>query len=362
MVKMIKRNKAAVLIIILLFLHFVIGTIVMFVIDSGIFVRIEEFPESIFGKVESPEKDFFPYYSWKEIDQIRYSREEVYFNSSKNKLQGFVYGRENANGLVVISQGFGATADVYLPMIMYFVDKGWRVFAFNNTGVGGSEGKNTRGLIQSVIDLDAALSYVESSGKFTGLPVMLAGHSWGGYAVCAVLNYNHRVRAVVSFAGFSKGMEMINERGVSMIGNFAYIFTPQQWIIEKMLFGGATNFTAVGGISKSLIPVMLVQCSNDNAVRPNSTSIYAHRKEITNPYVEIIYREGEDAIGHDTFYSKAQKEYIDWAVKSWEAYKAENKSATTLQWANEISFNKKLANELDPGLFERINTMFNNAK
>jgi predicted alpha/beta hydrolase len=290
---------------------FIVCTIVTLVINSSIFGRIEEFPESIFGKVESQENDFFPYYSWREIDQIKYSREEIHFHSGKHKLQGFIYGRENANGLVVISQGLGMTADGYFPMIMYFVDKGWRVFAFNNTGVSGSEGKSTRGMVQSVIDLDAALTYIENSDKFNGLPVMLAGHSWGGYAVCAVLNYNHCVSAVVSFAGYNRGIDMIQEGGVSMLGNFYYIFTPQQWIIEKLLFGRATNHTAIDGINKSGIPVMLIQCSNDDVVRPSSTSIYAHRKKITNPHVEIIYRDGANAIGHSTFYSKEQKEYND---------------------------------------------------
>jgi predicted alpha/beta hydrolase len=341
---------------------FIVCTIVTLGIYSYRFDRIEEFPESFLGKVESPENDFFPYFCWREIDQIRYSREEVHFNSDKNKLQGYIYGKENTNGLVVISQGLGMTADGYFPMIMYFVDKGWRVFAFNNTGVSGSEGKKTRGMIQSVIDLDAALTYVENSDKFSGLPVMLAGHSWGGYAVCAVLNYDHRVSAVVSFAGYNKGSELVKEGAMSMLGNFYYIISPSLWTVEKFRFGGATNLTAVGGINKSGIPVMIVQCSDDDVIRPNTTSVYAHRQEITNPYLEIIYRDGDDAVWHNAFFSKAQKNYNDWAIKNWETYKTENKNATTLQWAKEINFDKNLANELSHDLFERIITMFNKAK
>ena len=217
-------------------------------------------------------------------------------------------------------------------------------------------------MIQSVIDLDAALTYVENSDKFNGLPIMLAGHSWGGYAVCAVLNYNHHVNAVVSFAGYNKGSDLIKEGGVSMLGNFYYIIAPSIWMVEKSLFGNATNFTAVDGINKSGIPVMIVQCSDDDVIRPDTTSIYAHRKEIINPNLEIIYRDGEDAVWHNAFFSKNQKEYYDRAIKNWETYKAENKNATTLQWANEINFNKGLANELDHNVFERIITMFNNAK
>jgi len=362
MKKQSKIKKVIIATIISLCVIFIVCTIVTLEIYSSRFDRIGEFPESNFGKVESPENDFYPYYSWAEIDQIKYSREEVHFNSGKHKLQGFIYGKENTNGLVVISEGLGMTANGYLPMIMYFVDKGWRVFAFNNTGVSGSEGKNTRGMVQSVIDLDAALTYVENSDKFTGLPVMLAGHSWGGYAVCAVLNYNHRVSAVVSFAGYNKGSELIKEGGIEMLGNFYYIIAPSIWTVEKFRFGNATHFTAVDGINKSGIPVMIVQCSNDDVIRPTTTSIYAHRKEITNPKLEIVYRDGEDAVLHNSFISKAQKEYNDWAVKSWKTYKAENKNATARQWANEIHFDKDLANQLDSVLFERIITMFNNAQ
>jgi alpha-beta hydrolase superfamily lysophospholipase len=167
------------------------------------------------------------------MDKIKYSREEVRFNSNGNALQGFIYGKTNSNGLIVISNEIGGTADSYFPLIMYFVDNGWRVFAFNNTGVGGSEGDGIRGLTQSVIDLDNALTYIEKTDAFNGLPVMLVGHSLGGYAVCAILNYNHNVKAVASFAGFNNSSEIFKEQGVSMFGGWFYLLTPQIWAIEK---------------------------------------------------------------------------------------------------------------------------------
>jgi len=351
---MTKRKKIIIIAILISLGLFFIG---------GIIAALEIYSIS-FGKVEDyPENEFSPYYRWKEIDQIKYPREEVHFNSGSNKLQGFIYGKGNSNGLVVISEGLGSTADDYLPMIMYFVDKGWRVFSFNNTGVSGSEGKNVRGLTQSVIDLDAALTYVEKTDAFNGLPVMLAGHSWGGYAVCAILNYNHKINAVVSFAGFNKGGDVIKERGAAMAGSFSHALIFHMWVLERQRFGKAANLTAVGGINKSGIPVIIVQCSNDDSILANTSSIYAHRKEITNPHVEIIYRDGEDAVGHGyAFCSKAQRDYYDWASRSWETYKAENKDAAKLQWANTISFNKDLANELDHNLMERVNIMFNNAR
>ena len=351
-----KKQKIILITVISLFGFYLAGsTITALVVYSG-----------SFGKVDGFQNDsFYTYITWNEVNQVRYSREEVYFNSGGNKLQGFIYGRENSNGLVVISQGLGGLADSYFPMIMYFVDNGWRVFAFNNTGVDGSEGRNTRGLIQSVIDLDAALTYIEASGKFIGLPVMLVGHSWGGYAVCAVLNYDHNVNAVVSFAGFNKGSEVIRKFGVSMAGGFYYLVSPQLWLIEKIRFGNTAQLTAVDGINKAGIPVMIVQSSDDDSITPDDISIYAHRSKITNPNAEIVFFDGANASGHEyVFCSGEQREYMRLAISSWQEYRTGHQSitnSTLAQWAREYNFDKIKANELNPDLMERINTFFVNA-
>ncbi len=62
------------------------------------------------------------------------------------------------------------------------------MFSFDCTGSHESRGKGTTGLPQLALDLNAALSYMESDSALDGVPIMLYGHSWGGYAVAAVLN------------------------------------------------------------------------------------------------------------------------------------------------------------------------------
>lgn len=317
-----------------------------------------------FDRVEKPnENEFSLAFNWKNIDQSIYNRKEVIFSSGKNTLQGFVYGGSNENGLIVISGGLGATADDYLPMIMFFVDNGWRVFAFNNTGVAGSEGKSTRGLTQSVIDLDAALSFIKNSAEFSGLPVMLVGHSWGGYAVCAVLNNNHSVNAVASFAGYNNGRDVYDDFGTKAVGLRYYMLFPHFRVIQRLYFGRAVGFTAVGGINKANIPVMIVHASDDDQMPATTTSIYAHRDRISNPFVEIIFFDGDDASGHIyVFYSKNQREYRDWLTASWEAYQMRHENACRFQWAEEINFNRVLANELNMELMNKVNEFFSNSK
>jgi len=260
-------------------------------VSSGCTVVALEVYSRVFDRVEGGG----PFDAW----VAGYPREEVWFYSGKNRLQGFIYGMENNKGMVVVSPGIYSYADEYDRIIRYLVDNGWRVFSYNITGVDKSEGDSMRGLSQSVIDLDAALTYVENTGAFSGLPVMLAGYSMGGYAVCAVLNYDrHRVNAVVSFAGFNSTQDVMKEQAVTEIGSIYYLLSPQAMAVEKQLFGDTAKLTAVNGINKSLIPVMLVLCSDDDIVPANTISIYAHRKSITNPLVEIVYLDGEDAFGH----------------------------------------------------------------
>ena len=317
-----------------------------------------------FGRVEGPlDGHFHSFLTWNEIDHSRYPREEHYFYSGPNKLQGFVYGGANSKGLIVFSHGMGSTPESYFSLVMHFVDRGWRVFTFSNTGVAGSEGKSVRGLYQSLIDLNTALTYIESEITFKGLPVMLMGHSWGGFAACTVLNYNHDIKAVVSFAGFNSGREVLKEKGLRLAGKFYYLLTPQLWAIEKLLFGDTMEMNAVDGINRAGIPVMIVQSSDDQMIPADTTSIYAKRGKITNPNVEIIFLDGEDAAGHTyVFCSKGQRQYRAWAEESWEKYKASHEEPSQLQWALEINYDKALANELNPVLMEKIDSFFEKAR
>jgi len=320
------------------------------VVYTLLFDRVEEVPENQF---------IAAHLQWHDIDQTKYPREEVRFNSGRSSLQGFIYGGSNDKGLVVISHCMRGTADAYFPMIMFFVDRGWRVFAFNNTGVSGSEGIYMRGFPQAVIDLDAALHFVNESSALKELPIMLVGHSWGGYAVTAVLNYDHNVSAVVSFSGFNSGRELSIEHGISRAGFFFHLLSPHFWAIERLRFGRTMRLTAVDGINRADIPVMIVHASDDRFVSPTTTAIYAHRERITNPHAEFIMLDVDDGLGHEfPFISEESIEYIRIAEESLQRYWAETQNPSPEQWVKQFNFCKLKANELNSELMERINIFF----
>ena len=62
-----------------------------------------------------------------------------------------IYGLNNDKGLIVVVHGLGR-ADDYLAQIMYFVDSGFKVFAYDSTGCYDSEGNSIKGFPQAVLD------------------------------------------------------------------------------------------------------------------------------------------------------------------------------------------------------------------
>lgn len=256
-----------------------------------------------FVRVDAPEYSGFLQYG-----DVDCPRREISFLSGENRLTGWVYGEENNAGLVVMAHGLGSTAESYLAQTVWFVEQGYRVLTYDATGSGASEGTDTVGLSQSVLDLDAALTYAESDETLRGLPVLLFGHSWGGYAVAAVLEYDHDVTACVSVSGYDTPMDLMCETAYNYCGPIAYAGYPFLLAHQWVLFGSAANRSAADSISATDIPVLIVHGSEDGTIRADGAGLIAHREKITNPNVEFLLLEGEDHLSllrpHTTQYTE----------------------------------------------------------
>lgn len=236
-------------------------------------------------------------------------REEVSFKSGDNTLKGFIYGSDNDKALLVFAHGLGNVHEGYLKELFWFVDHGWRVFAYDATGSGYSEGEGTRGLPQSALDLDAALTFAESDPRLNDLPVFLMGHSWGGYAVTAVLNFDHEIKGVASVAGYAEPVEMIYEFSRAVVGDARPLLYPSIWLYNKLRFGKYSGLSAVDGINKSNVPVLIFHGTNDQTVSYTESAIINHRSEITNPNARFIAL--EDISHRGMFDTEEAREYRD---------------------------------------------------
>lgn len=283
-----------------IFIFSVISLVIVMAIYNGQFPRYERHDTTVTAGLR-----------YEDLES-EYPRSLVRFKSGPNSLQGYVYGLNQEQGLVVVAHGIGGGADSYLPQITYFVDQGWRVFAYDSTGSFDSEGKTTKGFPQALVDLDAAMTYIDTQDEFEDLPVLLFGHSWGGYAVANLLHYDHEIQGVATVSGANSPMEMILEEGRKMMGGFIDIQYPYLWLYQRILFGETASLNAVDAINGSDVPVLIVHGTEDEFVDYDGSSIISNLKRITNPNVRSISLSEPGHSGHNSlFRSVAAVEYID---------------------------------------------------
>lgn len=291
-------------------LKIIIGLILVIVILSIIpMIGIDIAYKKVFSRADYSQYDSKHYYKYDEINTEKYKRKVLSIPSRKNKLAGYLYGKDSRKGLIIISPGHRDASDIKLPEIMYFVDRGWMVMCFDYTGCYKSQGTDMNSYMQAPKDLDAVLSYVESDNKFHGLPVMLFGHSLGAYASTAVLNYKHNITSVAAASGFDDPMEQWGYSVKRSTGIFGSILSPYAKLYMKMKFGSMAHFSAINGINSAKIPVLITQGTTDEYYG-NVSSIYMHRDKITNPNCTIRVMDKPNHHGHyDYFLSDAAVAY-----------------------------------------------------
>ena len=197
------------------------------------------------------------------------TREQYRFPSDKGQmLTGYLYraGEEDPRGIVILAHGLGAGHNSYMSCADHFTQHGYLVFAYDATGNDESEGEGVGGIPQGVIDLDHAISYVEESGEFPALPIVLFGHSWGGYSGCSVLNYHPEVKAVIEVSGCNRSSDLFEAGGKAQAGDVIYTMMPFIRLHERIRYGKYAGATAMGGFAASDAAVMAVHSADDEVV------------------------------------------------------------------------------------------------
>lgn len=194
---------------------------------------------------------------------------EYSFPSDRGQmLAGYLYSAgEKQHAIVVIAHGFGGGGhNSYMDVADYFARNGYYVFAYDATAMDKSEGDGLGGVPQGVIDLDHAISFVESNDDIPDLPIVLFGHSWGGYCVSAVLNYHPEVEAVIACSGFNRSSDMFESGGKSQAGDGIYTMTPFIRVHERIKFGKYAANTATDGFDATDAAVMVVHSADDDVI------------------------------------------------------------------------------------------------
>ena len=201
-------------------------------------------------------------------------KECTFPSNSGQLLAGYQYYKENQQkikGVVVLAHGFGVGGQKsYMRFSDYFTSNGYYVFAYDITGNDKSEGNSIEGLPQGVIDLDYALRYVKQAEEYKNLPIVLYGHSWGGYSAGSVLNCHPDIKAAALVSGFDRSADLCEQQGEAMAGVGIKLFMPYVCLYEKLKFGKYADYSAIDGFAVSDAGIMIIQSRDDTVVLPEN--------------------------------------------------------------------------------------------
>lgn len=298
--------------------------------------------------------------AWSVSDFEGLEVEECTFPSNKGQLlAGYKYSKpeQEVRGVVVISHGFGGGGhNNYMPIVDYFASNGYLAFGYDATACDKSEGDAVGGLPQGVIDLDYALDYVKQVDEYRDLPIVLFGHSWGGYSIANVLNCHPDVSAEVIVAGFDRSADLVEQWGESMVGKVAIkLFMPYARLYEKLKFGEYATYSALDGFANSDAGVMVLASKDDKVVLPENgyDRFYAEYGDSQR----FRFIEFEDR-GHNNLYCTEESErYWEQVDEEYAAYVEANGGEDSDEILSEFMkehFDKSKCCELDSDLMSQI--------
>lgn len=190
------------------------------------------------------------------------------FKSNKGQtLVGYLYKSAEARGVVVFAHGFGGGGQRgYMDVFEHLTRNGYCVFAYDATANDESEGQAVGGLPQGYIDLDHAISYVQTIDEISELPVVLMGYSWGGLSVTNVLNYHPEVQAVAALSGWNRSMNLIEYRGRQIVGDRIKLLLPFIAAHEFFKYGEYAFSSSMKGFENTDCGVMIVHGQWDETI------------------------------------------------------------------------------------------------
>jgi hypothetical protein len=286
-------------------------------------------------------------------------RKSIDFMSDENKLQGYIYGEENTKALAVVVHGFGGNSENYLPQINAFVENGYRVLSYDGTGVFESEGESRVNFYQASEDLRACIKYINADDSLNSLPLILYGHSQGGFAVCDVLNFKEAetVDYVISVAGLKEAGGIVESEAKNMIGGLYYAFKPFLMLLDKEDFNSKHN--SVTGINKSNAKVMLIQGTEETTVTPDEYATTHFTKDIKNSNCEIVMVSEEWCNDHNNIIeSENSFNYNQEFEEKYRQYLKDNNLKgdmnTYREYYSDNGYDRLKAHENNEILFEKI--------
>lgn len=290
-------------------LYFFIGIIILVIILFVISVKILD-TAGINKRCEGNEN--LKYLKAKNFDNL--NALPISFKSNKGQtLNGFIYSSakvEAYKALIVFSHGMGAGHLAYTTEINYFAQKGYMVLAYDNTGTCTSEGEKLIGFAQGIIDLKYALEFTKTRDELKDMPIVLVGHSWGGYSVCNVsaICKDIDIKGIVAFSPFNSMNKLIRDIAKSKTKADLSVLSPFFDFINLIRFGKTGVMRSCDSINANSIPTLVMHGGNDMQVTVKNSPVGNPQKIRDNENARTVLYESKY---HNVYLAKDAEQYLN---------------------------------------------------
>ena len=245
-------------------------------------------------------------------------REEYSMIYDRVEINGYIYKNIDVSkrnkGFIILSHGFFGTHVQYLLDIAFLCSNGYVVLAYDQYGCGMSLGKSQYSLATGVYLLDSVIKDVEKRKLNGDLPLILYGHSWGGYCVAGAMRNHKEIKACVSRSAFIDPIVAAEDILKSVNKAVYYTTLPLIRFCSLILIGKKHMIKSTSGLKKNNItPTLFIYALDDKMIsNKNSLALYYKKHTQSNAYIFIQNTGDHNSILKpvgQTNYAEAVKKY-----------------------------------------------------
>lgn len=255
-------------------------------------------------------------------------------------LRGNLYHYANPNqGILIFAHGMWGSHKAYIQEIELLAQAGYQVLGFDYYGTELSEGKNIKGLGNSLRSLNEAVFYMKL--KYPKESISVFGHSWGGFAALCIAKYHpdlHKVVAMSPFLSLSKIFYHILPKPFVPV-------IPFMIFIDVFYCGKYSLANAVKIIKHSKVDTYILHSKDDQMV-PFSTATGYLKKKIDSQNITYDVVDGKK---HNPDYTLEALAYTEECFKK---AKEIQDQETKLAYYKSLDYHKM--GEIDREVFGRI--------
>ena len=281
-----------------------------------------------------------PYYSHTDFEGLNQERFS-FINSKGIEIQYFYYYYDNyrKDKVILFCHGIGPGHTAYMAEINELAKRGYKILALDYCGCGESKGKILNSLNEPTRDVNDLLDYLKLD-----VPVVLVGHSLGGYTALNISNLRKDINKAVVLSGFlsisSLALGILKSKFiVSRILSYERKQEPEYFKLDNINYLKTTDND-----------IFFIQSSDDGIVSYNIALGLV--MDIDNPHIKKLKIENRK---HNPNYTDAAIAYMNEVFAKYNTLIKEKKIKTDedkINYFKDVSLAKLV--EQDQDLFNQI--------